>query len=48
VGADTCKGQFTADTREELLRKVAVHLRDVHKVMTPTQTVMTFILKNAK
>lgn len=30
------------------MRKVAVHLRDVHKVMTPTQTVMTYIMKNAK
>jgi len=30
------------------MRKVAVHLRDVHRVMTPTQTVMTYIMKNAK
>lgn len=27
---------------------VAVHLRDVHRVMTPTQTVMTYIVKSAK
>lgn len=30
------------------MRQVAVHLRDVHKVQTPTQTVMTYIMKNAK
>jgi hypothetical protein len=30
------------------MRKVAVHLRDVHRVMTPTQTVMTYIMKKAK
>lgn len=30
------------------MRKVAVHLRDVHRVMTPTQTVMTYIMKHAK
>jgi hypothetical protein len=30
------------------MRQVAVHLRDVHKVMTPTQTVMSYIMKNAK
>jgi hypothetical protein len=30
------------------MRQVAVHLRDVHRVMTPTQTVMSYIMKNAK
>lgn len=30
------------------MRQVAIHLRDVHKVMTPTQTVMTYIMKNVK
>lgn len=30
------------------MRQVAVHLRDVHKVATPTQTVMTYIMKNVK
>lgn len=28
------------------MRQVAVHLREVHKVMTPTQTVMAYIMKN--
>jgi hypothetical protein len=30
------------------MRQVAVHLRDVHRVMNPTQTVMSYIMKNAK
>jgi len=30
------------------MRQVATHLRDVHKVATPTQTIMTYIMKNAK
>lgn len=47
VGADTCKARFTAETREELVRQVAKHLREVHNVSTPTQTFMTYYLKHA-
>ncbi len=37
-----------AGSKEEVLRQVAVHLRDVHRVMTPTQTVMNYIAQHIK
>ncbi|MGH7425642.1 MAG: DUF1059 domain-containing protein, partial [Candidatus Methylomirabilales bacterium] len=40
VGADSCNGRFTAGTEDELLRKVADHLREKHAVKTPSQTIM--------
>jgi hypothetical protein len=30
------------------MRKVAIHLKEVHNVQTPTQTVMRYIAKTAK
>ncbi|MBW3591721.1 MAG: DUF1059 domain-containing protein [Actinobacteria bacterium] len=47
VGADTCNARFTAETQEELVRQLARHLREAHNVPTPTQTFMTYYLKQA-
>lgn len=47
VGADSCNGRFTAGTEDELLRKVADHLREKHAVKTPSQTIMNYIAKMA-
>jgi predicted small metal-binding protein len=48
IGADTCKKHFVAQTWEELMGQVADHLRIVHRVKTPTQTLMTYIAKKVK
>jgi predicted small metal-binding protein len=48
IGADTCKKHFVAPTWEELMGQVAEHLRIVHRVKTPTQTLMTYIAKKVK
>ncbi|HEX2179133.1 MAG TPA: DUF1059 domain-containing protein [Actinomycetota bacterium] len=48
IGADTCKKHFVAQTWEELMDQVADHLRIVHRVRTPTQTLMTYIAKKVK
>lgn len=45
IGADTCRQQFTAPTLEDLMEEIAEHLRTVHRVRTPTQTLMTYIAK---
>ncbi len=45
IGADTCKKHFVAATLDELMGQVAEHLRTVHRVKTPTQTLMTYIAK---
>ena len=48
IGADTCKRHFIATTQDELMDQVAEHLRLVHSVRTPTQTLMTYIAKKVK
>lgn len=48
IGADTCREHFVAGTCEELMDQVAEHLRTVHRVRTPTQTLMTYIAKKVK
>jgi predicted small metal-binding protein len=48
IGADTCTKHFIAETWEELKGQVEEHLKDVHRVKTPTQTLMTYIAKKVK
>jgi len=48
VGADACQRQFKAETKEELVRQVARHLKEVHDVKTPTQTFITLYAQHAK
>ena len=43
VGADTCKAIFIAESWPELMQLVSNHLIEVHRVSTPTQTLMQFI-----
>ena len=47
VGAFTCNGHFKAETKDELMRQVARHLREEHNVKTPTQTLMNYVAKMA-
>lgn len=46
VGAD-CKGHFTAETSEDLVKQVSEHLQIVHRVRTPTQTIMKYFTRMA-
>jgi predicted small metal-binding protein len=48
IGADTCSKHFVAETHEELMEQVSEHLKAVHRVKTPTQTLMTYIAKKVK
>ncbi|CAN5837290.1 hypothetical protein BH23ACT12_BH23ACT12_16000 [soil metagenome] len=45
IGADTCTKHFVAETHAELMEQVSEHLKVVHQVKTPTQTLMTYIAK---
>lgn len=47
VGAN-CRGHFVAATSEDLVRQVAEHLQEVHKVKRPSQTLLNYITKNAR
>lgn len=47
VGADTCQAHFEAESKSELIRKVAKHLRQVHKVDPPNQTFLTHYAKHS-
>lgn len=48
IGADTCTQRFVAATWDELRGQVEEHLKVVHRVKTPTQTLMTYIAKKVK
>lgn len=48
VGADTCQGHFKAESKTELIRMVAKHLKEVHKVDPPNQTIVTLYAKHSK
>lgn len=48
IGADTCSKHFIAETWGELMDQVSEHLRVVHRVKTPTQTLMTYIAKKVR
>lgn len=45
IGADTCTKHFVAESWEELMSQVTEHLVEVHRVKTPTQTLLTYIAK---
>lgn len=47
AGADTCGFKTTATDRTDLARQLAEHLK-VHKVMTPTQTVVKYLIHTAE
>ena len=47
VGAFPCKTVIRGDSVDEVLRRVADHLREVHAVKTPTATIMNYVAKMA-
>lgn len=48
AGADTCGYKTTAPDKADLARQLAGHLRDVHAVKTPTQTIVRYLIKMAE
>ncbi len=44
AGADPCHGNFRAETEQELLEKVADHLRTKHNVQNVSKTLQNYIL----
>ncbi len=42
-GNQECGSQFIASGKDALMRQVADHLKDVHHVQTPTQTLMGYL-----
>jgi predicted small metal-binding protein len=42
-GHQECGSQFTSSDKDVLMRQVADHLKKVHAVQTPTQTLMGYL-----
>jgi predicted small metal-binding protein len=42
-GHQECFSQYTAANKDDLMRKVAEHLKEAHNVQTPTQTLMGYL-----
>ncbi|MGQ0680045.1 MAG: DUF1059 domain-containing protein [Actinomycetota bacterium] len=47
AGADSCGFKTTAANKNDLARQLAEHLKS-HNVMTPTQTVVSYLIKVAE
>jgi predicted small metal-binding protein len=47
AGAFTCRAHFKAETMDDLLRRVAEHLRVRHDVKQPTQAFLNYYAKVA-
>ncbi len=48
AGAEPCHGSFRADTEQELVEKVADHMRRKHNIKQFSTTLRNFILKKAE
>ncbi len=48
AGAQPCHGSFRAETEQELVQKVADHMREKHNVQQVSQSLQNFILKTAR
>ena len=44
----SCSGHVQADTKEELLEKIANHFQGKHRVKTMTQTIVNYALTAVK
>lgn len=42
-GSPVCKSRFSASTRHELMSKVAEHVRTVHQIPVPTQSILSYL-----
>ncbi len=48
AGAAPCHGSVRAETEQELVEKVADHMREKHNIRQVTKTLQNFILRTAK
>ncbi len=48
AGADPCHGSFRAETQQELVQKVADHMRNKHNVQQFSKSLENLILKRAE
>lgn len=46
VGA-ACKGEFSAENTEDLVRIVSEHFQTAHKIKIPSRTIMDYVVKKA-
>ncbi|MBV8540072.1 MAG: DUF1059 domain-containing protein [Pseudonocardiales bacterium] len=42
-GHEECGSQFTASTKDDLMRQVAQHLKDAHNIDSATETLMRYL-----
>ena len=48
AGADTCGYRIEAENKSDLVRRLAEHLKSVHRVNQPTQTIISYLVKVAE
>lgn len=41
----SCKGHFSAENSEDLLKVVSEHLQTVHKIKMPSRTILSYVSK---
>jgi predicted small metal-binding protein len=42
-GSPVCHSKFSARTKDELMAKVAEHVRTVHQIPVPTQSILSYL-----
>jgi predicted small metal-binding protein len=42
-GSPVCHSKFSAGTKHELMEKVAEHVRTVHHIPAPTQSILSYL-----
>jgi len=42
-----CSSKFSAGSRDELMRQVAEHVRTVHGIPQPTQSILSYLEKTS-
>ncbi|MQA13927.1 MAG: DUF1059 domain-containing protein [Pseudonocardiaceae bacterium] len=43
-----CASHLTASTKDELMRQVEQHVKDVHNVDNPTQTILSYLASTVR
>jgi predicted small metal-binding protein len=46
-GSPVCSSKFAAHTKEELMAEVSAHVKKVHKIPVPTQSILSYLEKTA-
>lgn len=43
----SCKGHFSAESTEDLVKVVSEHLKTVHKIKMPSRTILSYVAKKS-